>query len=155
MWPRPVGGCTGGSTAIRIVAIIVVAPAALHLSVRLCVTFGLPTRISGLWPTVIAVLVAFTISTALASVLWSPAGRAQALGAARVLAEYALVIGGLLLAAWMLDGVRVEAGPGWRQLLLLAVLATLFTNLSLELSAPGVTVILMLTISALKLWLLS
>jgi len=145
----------GALFGIQVAMGVAVGPVALHLSVRLCEALGLPVRLSGFGATVIAAWVILGLCPVLTYVLRAPTGRIPALQAVYVLVRQALVLSGLLLAARVLDGVRVTAGPEWRQLLVLAVLTVLFTLLAFEFSAPGLTLLFLVTFSALKLWLLS
>ena len=72
-----------------------------------------------------------------------------------VAAEVTLLLAGLLLAERLFEGVQVESGPRWQQLLLLTVVAVLFSYVNPDFNLPGLTTLFLVALGALKLWLLS
>lgn len=141
--------------AVRVAVAVVVMPVALWLSTWLGEAAGLPVRLLGFWPTVVAALVIAVVSGMAGSLLELLTGRSRGRRAVWVLARYGLVLGGLWLPVLVLGGVRLEPGSWTRQLLTLVVLAGLFSMISFELTVPFVTTILTIAINGLKLWFLS
>ncbi|MFD4429943.1 hypothetical protein [Nocardia sp. NPDC058497] len=129
--------------------------AALWLSTRLGHACGLPVRLVGFWPIALAGLVTSAVCSVSGVMLGLLRGNRRVLRGARVLAEYGLVLGGLWLAVTTLDGVALDAGTGMAQLFTLIALACLFSKMDFQISVPFLTTLLMITINALKLWLLS
>lgn len=146
---------SGVSTIVGITVALALAPVVLWLSVRLCESLGLPVRLSGLWPTIFAAVLGALISTAVGDLLRLPTGRLRILRALRFLATYLLPMVGLWLTVTWLDNTTLGAGDGQQQVFVLVVLAVLFARLAFEVSAPLVTLVLMLVINVFKLWLLT
>ncbi|MEE6261024.1 hypothetical protein [Plantactinospora sonchi] len=146
---------TGVGTAVGAVVTVVLAPVVLWLSARLCEVLGLPVRLSGLWPTVFAAALVAIISTMVGDLLQLPTGRRRAWRTLRFLAAYLLPMAGLWLTVAWLDNATLRTGDEQQHLFVLVVLAVVFARLDFEVSAPLVTLILMLVINAFKLWLLS
>ncbi|MEO3818005.1 hypothetical protein [Plantactinospora sp. B24E8] len=146
---------SGVSTVVGITVALALAPVVLWLSVRLCEALGLPVRLSGFWPTVLAAVLVSLISTTVGDLLRLPTGRLRILRTLRFLARYLLPMAGLWLTVTWLDNATLGAGDGQQQLSVLVVLAVLFARLAFEVSAPLVTLVLMLVINVFKLWLLS
>ena len=146
---------TGAGTAGGLAVTLVAAPIALWLAARLCAAIGLPVRLSGFWPIVIAAAVVAALGALLGDLLRLPLGRRRMLRTLGFVAEYALPTLGLWLVVVLLGDARQESGPGERQLLVLVIIAALFAATQIELSAPFLTIALQVVVNALKLWLLS
>lgn len=150
---------TGVRVAIEIVGAGLVTPAVLWLAVALCRLVGLPVALpagaAGLGAVVVAGVVTDAVRAAVQRATRWSTGPGRLGSAVRDLIEFGMVLIGLSLAVWLLDGVRLApetAGPGS---LVLVALAAGYTRVNLWISARGLTMPLLVLIAGLKLWLVS
>ncbi|WP_405435114.1 hypothetical protein OG373_40720 [Streptomyces avidinii] len=143
-------------TLVNLLVLLTVYPLGLWAGVRICAAAGLPARLSGLWPVFVSGLLVAVVATTAGTFLGlfrrRRAGRAAA---ARSLAAVLLNAAGLALAVLVLDGVRLDAAPGWRQALALCAVASLFMlpRITLSLPVPGIASIVLVAYHCLVLWL--
>jgi hypothetical protein len=137
-----------------IVSFVVAGPGTLYSATLLCESLGLPGRLSGFWPTVISVLMVYPSIVLFAAVPLALPDLEKTLEVLADLARNAVFFAGLSLSVWIFEGVRLE-GPGvGRQLLFLAVMATLFADLVFLFSVPRLGIILTLAFASAGLWAL-
>ncbi|MGW0395012.1 hypothetical protein ACWDYJ_29880 [Streptomyces sp. NPDC003042] len=139
----------------RLLTPLAVYPLALWAGVAISWAVGLPARLTGLWPVFVSGLVVAAVATTVRIFFALFRSRTRRAGV-NWLAAVALNAAGLALAALLLDGVRLDAAPGWRQALTLCVVACLFMmpRLTLSLPVPGVASLVLVAYHCLLLWLL-
>ncbi|GIJ81432.1 hypothetical protein SAMN05443287_1258 [Micromonospora phaseoli] len=122
-----------------------VAPLALLLAAR--ADLGLSVDGYG-----VAVTVALTTLAVWPLVRWPFHRPGQV---AREVFKVALTLAAFALTLALVGGVWLEPGPGWLQLLTLAVLAQLYHMVWFEVTGPYLALPVRLTLAGLKLWVLS
>ncbi|MFG2988940.1 hypothetical protein ACGFZK_06485 [Streptomyces sp. NPDC048257] len=142
-------------TLVNLLVLLTVYPLALWAGVRICGAAGLPVRLTGLWPVFVSGLLVAAVATT-AGTFFALFRRRTSRAAARSLAAVLLNAAGLALASLVLDGVRLDAAPGWRQALALCAVASLFMlpRITLSLPVPGIASIVLVAYHCLVLWLI-
>lgn len=142
-------------TLVNLLVLLTVYPLALWAGVRICGAAGLSARLTGLWPAFVSGLLVAAVATTVGT-FFSLFRRRTSRAAARSLAAVLLNAAGLALAMLLLDGVRLDSAPGWRQALALCAVASLFMlpRVTLSLPVPGVASIILVAYHCLVLWLI-
>lgn len=142
-------------TLVNLLIWLTVYPLALWASVLTCGAVGLPARLTGLWPAFVSGLLVAAVATTARTFL-ALFRRRTSRAAARSLAAVLLNAAGLALASLVLDGVRLDSAPGWRQALALCAVACLFMlpRITLSLPVPGIASIVLVGYHCLVLWLI-
>ncbi|CAM5563948.1 hypothetical protein [Streptomyces avidinii] len=140
---------------VDLLVLLTVYPLALWAGVRICAAVGLPARLTGLWPVFLSGLLVAAVATT-AATFFALFRRRTGRAAARSLAAVLLNAAGLALALLVLDGVHLDAAPGWRQALALCAVASLFMlpRITLSLPVPGIASIVLVAYHCLLLWLI-
>ncbi|MCX4808299.1 hypothetical protein OG594_43090 [Streptomyces sp. NBC_01214] len=140
---------------VRSLALLAAYPLALWAGVRVCGAAGLSAHLAGLWPVFVSGLLVAAVATTVGT-CFALFRRRTSRAAARSLAAVLLNAAGLALASLVLDGVRLDAAPGWRQALALCAVASLFLlpRITLSLPVPGAASIVLVAYHCLVLWLI-
>ncbi|MEV8533714.1 hypothetical protein [Streptomyces sp. NPDC051211] len=139
---------------VSLLTLTVVYPLALWGAVRIGAAVGLSARLDGWWPAFVGGLLVAAVATSVRTffaLFRTHTGRAAAYSLAAVVLNTA----GLALAVLVLDGVRLDAGPGWRQALILCAAVCLFMlpRITLSLPVPGAASLALVAYHCLLLWL--
>ncbi|MDX3537732.1 hypothetical protein PV721_25875 [Streptomyces sp. MB09-01] len=142
-------------TLVNLLILLTVYPLALWAGVRICGAAGLSARLTGLWPVFVSGLLVAAVATT-AGPFFALFRRRTSRAAAHSLAAVLLNAAGLALASLVLDGVRLDSAPGWRQALALCAVASLFMlpRITLSLPVPGIASIVLVAYHCLVLWLI-
>ncbi|MEU7728003.1 hypothetical protein AB0B78_22605 [Streptomyces sp. NPDC040724] len=142
-------------TLVNLLVLLTVYPLALWAGVRICGSAGLSARLAGLWPVFVSGLLVAAVAITVGAFFALFRRRARR-AAARSLAAVLLNAAGLALASLVLDGVRLDSAPGWRQALALCAVASLFMlpRITLSLPVPGIASIVLVAYHCLVLWLI-
>ncbi|WP_369476314.1 hypothetical protein [Streptomyces sp. BF23-19] len=142
-------------TLVDLLVLPTVYPLALWAGVRICGAAGLSAHLAGLWPVVVSGLLVAAVAGTVGT-FFALFRRRTSHAAARSLAAVLLNAAGLALAALVLDGVRLDSAPGWRQALALCAVASLFVlpRITLSLPVPGIASIVLVAYHCLVLWLI-
>ncbi|MCX4960315.1 hypothetical protein [Streptomyces virginiae] len=142
-------------TLVDLLVLPTVYPLALWAGVRICGAAGLSAHLAGLWPVVVSGLLVAAVAGTVGT-FFALFRRRTSHAAARSLAAVLLNAAGLALAALVLDGVRLDSAPGWRQALALCAVASLFMlpRITLSLPVPGIASIVLVAFHCLVLWLI-
>ncbi|MFD9367103.1 hypothetical protein ACFWA6_05250 [Streptomyces sp. NPDC060020] len=142
-------------TLVGLLIPFTVYPLALWAGVRICGAAGLSAQLTGLGPVFVSGLLVAAVATTVGT-FFALFRRRSARAAARSLAAVLLNAAGLALAALVLDGVRLDSAPGWRQALALCAVASLFVlpRITLSLPVPGIASIVLVAYHCLLLWLI-
>lgn len=140
---------------VLLLVTVLVSPVAFWLGALLATAIGLPVRMGGFWPTVVASLIVVATRQWLAQPLRLLWGSRRLSRAIRAFFELAIPFGGIAVAVAVLGGVRLDPGPWPRQLLTLVVLTAVSLVVTLEVTVPYVTTLLRVVGNGLKLWLLA
>jgi hypothetical protein len=144
---------------VDVAGAVVVTPVVLWLAVALCRLVGLsvtlPAGATGLGAVVVAGVVTDAVRAAVQRVTRWLTGPRRLRPAMRDLTELGLVLIGLWLAVRLLDGVDMAPAAAGSGPLVLVTLAAVYTRVNLWISVPGLFVLLLVVIAALKLWLVS
>ncbi|MFI1067627.1 hypothetical protein [Streptomyces spororaveus] len=142
-------------TLAGVLVLLTVYPLALWAGVRICGAAGLPARLTGTWPVFVSGLLVAAVATT-ASTFLALFRRRTGRAAARSLAAVLLNAAALALASLVLDGIRLDPAPGWRQALALCAAAALFMlpRITLSLPVPGIASIVLVAYHCLLLWLI-
>ncbi|KPM54130.1 hypothetical protein ACG83_19085 [Frankia sp. R43] len=112
-------------------------PLLLEVSVVICRWLELPLNVSGFWPLLLAAAVIYVVTVVVQSALIAVTSIGRFYGVSTKALRVVTSFGVLALTTTVFDDVCVEAGPIWRQLLTLAVLAVLFILPDIHLKLPG------------------
>lgn len=128
---------------------------ALWAGARICAAAGLSAHLAGLWPVFVSGLLVAAVATTVGT-FFALFRRRTSRAAARPLAAVLLNAAGLGLASLVLDGVRLDPAPGWRQALALCAVASLFMlpRITLSLPVPGIASLVLVAYHCLVLWLI-
>jgi hypothetical protein len=138
--------------AVGLLLIVVVWPALLWLSVRLCGAVGMRVELLGFWPIVVSGLAVTALSRAVREMLNLVTRTGRAAPPWNLIEKILFLV---VLAVMMLFGVvDMGSGPAWRQLLTLVALAALGYILSFWLTLPWLTFVVQYGINGLRLVLL-
>lgn len=142
-------------TLVSSLVLLTVYPLALWCGVRICGAAGLSAHLAGLWPVFVSGLLVAAVATTVGT-FFALFRRRTSRAAARSLAAVLLNAAGLALASLVLDGVRLDSAPGWRQALALCAVASLFVlpRLTLSLPVPGIASLVLVAYHCLVLWLI-
>ncbi|WP_327411901.1 hypothetical protein [Streptomyces sp. NBC_01233] len=142
-------------TLVNLLVLLTVYPLALWAGVRICGAAGLSARLTGLWPVFVSGLLVAVVATTVGT-FFALFRRRTSGAAARSLAAVLLNAAGLALASLVLDGVRLDSAPGWRQAVALCAVASLFMlpRITLSLPVPGIASIVLVAYHCLVLWLI-
>ncbi|MGW0366111.1 hypothetical protein [Streptomyces sp. NPDC002990] len=142
-------------TLVSLLIVVLVYPLALWAGLRICAAVGLPARLTGLGPVFVSALVVATVAKT-ARLCFTLFRRRTRRAAGCWLAALVLNAGGLALAALLLDGVRIDAAPGWRQSVALCAVVCLFmlARVTLSLPVPGAASLVIVAYHCLLLWLI-
>ncbi|MEU9162699.1 hypothetical protein AB0D29_20800 [Streptomyces sp. NPDC048424] len=142
-------------TLVNLLVLLTVYPLALWAGVRICGAAGLSAHLTGPWPVFVSGLLVAAVATTVAT-FFALFRRRTSRAAARSLAAVLLNAAGLALASLVLDGVRLDSAPGWRQALALCAVASLFMlpRITLSLPVPGIASIVLVAYHCLLLWLI-
>ncbi|MFE9933375.1 hypothetical protein [Streptomyces sp. NPDC005533] len=142
-------------TLVNLLVLVTVYPLALWAGVRICGAAGLSARLTGLGPVFVSGLLVAAVATTVGT-FFAVFRRRGGGAAARSTAAVLLNAAGLALAWLVLDGVRLDSAPGWRQALALCAVASLFMlpRITLSLPVPGIASIVLVAYHCLVLWLI-
>ncbi|MGW7438582.1 hypothetical protein [Streptomyces sp. NPDC054849] len=140
-------------TLVNLLVLLTVYPLALWAGVRICGAVGLSAGLTGLWPVFVSGLLVAAVATTVGT-FFALFRRRSSHAAARSLAAVLLNAAGLALATLVLDGVRLDSAPGWRQALALCAVASLFMlpRITLSLPVPGIASLVLVAYHCLVLW---
>ncbi|MET9324122.1 hypothetical protein ABZX75_28725 [Streptomyces sp. NPDC003038] len=144
------------TTLVSVLTVVALYPLALWAGVRICAAVGLPAQLTGLWPVFVSGLVVATVAKTAQIFFALFRGRTRRRAAVRWLAAVVLNAAGLALAVLLLDGVRLEAAPAWRQSVTLCAVVCLFMlpRVTLSLPVPGAASLVLVAYHCLILWLI-
>lgn len=142
-------------TLVNLLVLLTVYPIALWAGVRICDAAGLSAHLTGLRPVFVSGLLVAAVATTVGT-FFALFRRRTSHAAARSLAAVLLNAAGLALASLVLNGVRLDSAPGWRQALALCAVASLFMlpRITLSLPVPGLASIVLVAYHCLVLWLI-
>lgn len=140
---------------VDLLVLLTVYPLALWAGVRICGAAGLSAHLPGPWPVFVSGLLVAAVAGTVGT-FFALFRRRTRHAAARSLAAVLLNAAGLALATLVLNGVRLDPAPGWRQALALGAVASLFMlpRITLSLPVPGIASIVLVAYHCLVLWLI-
>ncbi|MFD4939381.1 hypothetical protein [Streptomyces virginiae] len=140
---------------VDLLVLLTVYPLALWAGVRICGAAGLSAHLPGPWPVFVSGLLVAAVAGTVGT-FFALFRRRTRHAAARSLGAVLLNAAGLALATLVLNGVRLDPAPGWRQALALGAVASLFMlpRITLSLPVPGIASIVLVAYHCLVLWLI-